>query len=345
MISKIPYQIIFGLFIFFLAVSNSLGQSLGSIEGKVLDATTTEFIPGATVYLANTAIGMAANDDGTFLLGNITSGRYDLIVSMIGYKTFTKSIVFSGGSIVGLKIFLVANAEELKTVEVVGKKSLSYFSDFKKVFLGQTLNALQCKIVNQNDVYIYKEGSKLIAVAHKPIEIINNALGYRIYYDLKEFVIDYENNISYVSGIPRFEKLLPKTKRQEVRWIKERDRAYYGSIEHFIRSLKQKALKKNKFELSDLDRHPLSEGMLFKSIGDSIIVYKGNLKVSFIGELPELPYAKGGVQESTLNFVGRPVIIYDNGFYKEFHDITLQGYMGWSSGLSEIVPLGYQPRQ
>ena len=112
------YRIILLLLICAFTIQSSFSQNLGSISGKVLDAKTKESLPGATVYLANTAIGIIANTDGSFSLNAIHPGKYNLTVSMIGYKLLSKSVVLDGNSITGLIILLEPKVEELSLIHI-----------------------------------------------------------------------------------------------------------------------------------------------------------------------------------------------------------------------------------
>ncbi len=327
------------------SIPNSFSQSLASISGKISDAKTKEPLPGAAVYLANTTIGAVANTDGTFSLHNIHPGKYDLTTSMIGYAQFSKPVIIEGKPLTGFDILLASKTEELNPLEVSAKRSnrKTDFAEFKKLFLGQTENSSHCTIVNIHDIFVYKDGTTLHALSHKPIEVVNYALGYRIFFDLKEFAIDYFYNRAVMSGIPRFEEMTPESPRQKERWDRERDRAYYGSPEHFFRSLKKRALKDNYFKTSDPKDHEISLDSLLKNSGDSVIHFKGNLKVVFNHERPEYFYnLKSNVQVSTLRFGTGQTKIYDNGYYG-LQDILLSGYMGWSCRIADMVPLGYQP--
>ncbi|MDH4069684.1 MAG: TonB-dependent receptor [Ignavibacteria bacterium] len=60
-------------------------QPTGHIRGSVLDRSTLEPIPGATVTILGTTLGAAADPDGLFLISGISVGTYRLRVSAVGY--------------------------------------------------------------------------------------------------------------------------------------------------------------------------------------------------------------------------------------------------------------------
>ncbi|MFO7523946.1 MAG: carboxypeptidase-like regulatory domain-containing protein, partial [Ignavibacteriaceae bacterium] len=64
-------------------------QSSGSINGKIVDATTGEELIGANIYLEGTSLGAASDLNGQYLMKGIPAGSYNLIASMIGYAKLT----------------------------------------------------------------------------------------------------------------------------------------------------------------------------------------------------------------------------------------------------------------
>src|SRR5438046_184732 len=59
-----------------------------SLSGKVTDSITGKPVSGSSVYLNTSSIGTATTESGTFLLKRIPHGKWDLIVSAIGYDTY-----------------------------------------------------------------------------------------------------------------------------------------------------------------------------------------------------------------------------------------------------------------
>lgn len=61
----------------------------GKIAGKVIDAETSEGLPGANVVVVGTTMGAATDLHGEFIILNLPPGRYTLKVSMMGYQAQT----------------------------------------------------------------------------------------------------------------------------------------------------------------------------------------------------------------------------------------------------------------
>lgn len=71
-------------FSFFLLLSiTGFSQA---IKGRVFDAKTGEPLTGAIVRLKDSRINTTVNLDGSFLLKNIQPGKYDIQVSLLGYR-------------------------------------------------------------------------------------------------------------------------------------------------------------------------------------------------------------------------------------------------------------------
>ena len=74
-----------------LFASRGNAQSF-SIKGTITDSTTGKVVAGASVFLSNTSYGNISSNTGAFEINNIRQGKYDLIVSFVGYETYTATI-------------------------------------------------------------------------------------------------------------------------------------------------------------------------------------------------------------------------------------------------------------
>ena len=63
-----------------------------SITGFIRDHSNGEPLSYANVFLQGTSIGAATNQDGYYVIPKISVGKYELVVSMIGYEMETRSI-------------------------------------------------------------------------------------------------------------------------------------------------------------------------------------------------------------------------------------------------------------
>ena len=92
-------------------------QNISSVNGFVRDDTSGEPISYANVFLSNSNLGVATNQDGYFVISNIPVGKYEINVNMIGYGIFKQNIELSEGKPIRLDIGL--NEEIIQTTEVL----------------------------------------------------------------------------------------------------------------------------------------------------------------------------------------------------------------------------------
>lgn len=229
-----------------------------SLTGRVLDSLTREPVAFANVFFANTSLATVTDEKGGFVLKNFQSGKYDLVVSFVGFKTFSKSQSFTN-NLQSLTISLLPEVTKLQ--EVVIKPNFSQkasdIRNFKKYFLGENRNVSACKILNEKDLTAYtdEDENTLIAFTRAPLEIQNDALGYKLIYELETFEVNFNLLTQNYSGIPRFEELTSKKLAQKRKWEDERRRAYNGSFVHLIHNLRKGEVT-GQFVLHELHRVP-----------------------------------------------------------------------------------------
>ena len=96
------------------------GQSGGGvIRGQVVDATTNEPVPFASVVIWNTTTGAMTDFDGNFTFTGINPGFVELRISSVGYKPYvTEGVMVTNNNEVNLVIKLEATVVEVGDVIV-----------------------------------------------------------------------------------------------------------------------------------------------------------------------------------------------------------------------------------
>ena len=92
-------------------------QNISNVSGFVRDGASGEPISYANVFLSNSTLGAATNQDGYFVISNIPVGKYEVNATMIGYGIFKQNIELSEGQPIRLDIRL--NEEIIQTTEVL----------------------------------------------------------------------------------------------------------------------------------------------------------------------------------------------------------------------------------
>ncbi|UAM98250.1 TonB-dependent receptor [Polaribacter litorisediminis] len=100
----------------FLGIASIYGQT-NSIAGKI--TSNGQVIPFVNVYLQNTSLGTATNENGFFELKNIPNGKYILILSSVGFNSQKMIISFSGGEKL-IKNFILDENSALEEIVISG---------------------------------------------------------------------------------------------------------------------------------------------------------------------------------------------------------------------------------
>jgi hypothetical protein len=254
-----------------LTVTNLRSQSPGStLSGSVRDSATGKPVPGVSVFLNSTSKGTVTHDDGNFTLTGIPPGRYQLIVSAIGYATIAMEIT-TRRLPSPLKITLHNRASELAavTVEPYLKNGWKKWGKlFWDNFIGTTDNASSCTIKNKDALRFryYLKSRKLTVSAVEPLIITNKALGYDLEYRLESFTYDFESNIISYYGYPLFREMPADDSSRQRKWEHARLIAYLGSMMHFMRSLYQGGLQQDGFIVEHLIQVPNIERQRVKKL-------------------------------------------------------------------------------
>ncbi|WP_342646309.1 carboxypeptidase-like regulatory domain-containing protein [Mucilaginibacter sp. CSA2-8R] len=228
-----------------------------TVTGKVINLYDKKPIEKASVFLSNTTVGSATSDDGSYTLANVKSGQYELIVSAVGYETFTKTIVVNQQ----LNIpYIELTPKTISLNAVVVKPDPDWqqnYNIFKQELLGSTDYAEQCKILNPDvlNIDFDKKSNTLTATSNDYLEIENKALGYKLKYRLTDFIRNFASGSLYYQGDTFFIPL-EGSKSQQKRWNKNRLNAYLGSSQHYLRSALGNQLSEDGFKTMQLIRKP-----------------------------------------------------------------------------------------
>jgi hypothetical protein len=217
------------------------------LSGKVLDAKTNEPLETVAVYFDNTTIGTTTDEKGEFSLEYTEALQSTLVISYLGYDKVYISDFRQKESIT---ISLVEAKNELDEVyieyddELTRRQKLKLFKD---QFLGSTKLGKSCKILNEDDIYLrYNKNDKTLSASSKgPVIIYNKALDYEISYDLNDFEMQFRYvdaksnkftlNTAYYLGTMYFKDLNTINQKRSI--VKKREKAFKGSIQHFMRAL------------------------------------------------------------------------------------------------------------
>lgn len=227
----------------------------GSVSGTVTSADTKKPIPSASVFLSNSAVGAATNENGHFTLSGVRPGQYTFVVTILGYEDYEKTILVTSDPM-HIDIELKPKPLQLREVVIASPEDWKKnYEEFRKHFIGTDQNAKLCEVQNPHILNITFNQTKQILHAEGDdfLVVENKALGYRIKFLVKGFDVDRINGIDRWGGDRVFEDL-PGSESQKKKWHAAREAVYYGSQMHFFRSIIAENTAKEGFEIYTLKR-------------------------------------------------------------------------------------------
>ncbi len=242
--------ILFCLLLFTGQRINALAQS-GTITGKIQDAVTNEPLPFAHVFINQTTIGTVTDNLGQYTLSRVPAGESTIVVSFVGYKSNQIKVQVREGETKKVDIRLEADDKQLDNVEVKGTRDKEWdkqLKKFEKYFLGTNTFAKSTRIMNPWILDFKESGNNLfMATSARPLEIENNALGYRVFYYLKDMVANSEGY--RITGEIRFEEMRADDSKTERTWKENRMAAYKGSLRHLVKAIIEDRVQPEGFNL------------------------------------------------------------------------------------------------
>lgn len=221
-----------------------LATAQSSLSGTVRDSLTQKPLPFASVFLANTTLGVTTTEQGTFVFEHVPAGSYDLVASYVGYR-LAKQAITVRQTPQKLVLALAPTGAQLGEVVVRPRpNNPSDYQRFKELFLGRSTFSQQCRIRNPDDVLVDfdPKTNELTAAARNYVQVDNQALGYRVKYYGLHFACNFSQQVVTFYGQPVFEEMTPRSVRQRRQWQANRAQAYLGSPAHFFRSLRDSQL-------------------------------------------------------------------------------------------------------
>jgi len=306
--------------------------------GSITDKDTNEPIQFASVYISYSNIGTVTSSNGIFNLENLPRASVELIISYVGYVTVKKTIrpwVTEHVTIQLEKDDYFLNQVEVKTSR--DKKWQKNYNRFRKSLLGEDVFGKSCEIMNPWVLEFTNKNNVFEAQSSKLLVINNLSLGYKINYLLEKF-ISKPNKLEY-AGIPTFQELVPQSEAQKQYWIKNREIAYSGSFQHYLKTVIDNKSDSSNFESYFSSTNALDENgkeirgkdLIFKKIFSEDIFYQKPLtKVLRFKKFIKINYSEelvnGNIQESWVK-LNQQTFVDNLGNLKDPNAVTFYGHL------------------
>ncbi len=315
----------------------SLSGYSQQIRGIVLDENTSQPLVNVSVFFNGTTVGTKTDSNGKFQIYIPGNQKLPLAVSAIGYNSFILEEYSTGKMI---KILLIPRIYELDEVIITSKmtwreKSVrnQYLDIFRKQFLGETVNAYTCKILNESAlVFSYNNnGNLLTAYSARPLEISNKALGYKIIFYLDDFQYSPEPYTLTYTGYYVFTEDSTLSEKVQIRAEKRRRLAFIGSRMHFMRTLWDNSLDSAGFTVKDFRNNiiPFDSLVFERNSSEKYIINKGRYSISFISKVPR----------STIEMISDTVYFNKLGYFDPY-GIKWTGEMG-KQRVADLLPYDF----
>ena len=175
-------------------------QGLGSITGKITDQQTNEVLRGATVSIKGTSIAVLSNNEGKFVLQQLSAGRITLIVSYVGYKAIELPVVVEDAKATATNIRLAIDDRMGNAIVVSASKRPEKITNAPA-----SIQVIGAKDFNQyagSNVGELASTVQGIEYTRSGVdEITFNARGFNSAFNLKVFqLVDGRNSMSTLSG-------------------------------------------------------------------------------------------------------------------------------------------------
>jgi CarboxypepD_reg-like domain len=299
------------VFLLFLFIGFNIHAYNQVIRGTVLENVDKSPIYSAAIYFSGSFAGTLSDKDGNFELDISKNISMPLTISSIGHYSVTLKDFSTDKPLI---IYLNPKVFELTEVVISSKplvkKRKKYLKLFKNQFLGNTYNAWNCDIINENDITFNYDScdDTLKAYSSNPLIINNRALGYKMTYYLDKFEYYDESKSFLFKGSVIFNQdlLSGKSDKQLSKRLFEtrRQNTYLGSRMHFFRALWAKKLTSARFSILNSEGRTLRYKDIVRQEQihgqDSIIKnrkylrHQGDLQVNYL-ELSTIMFNKARV--------------------------------------------------
>jgi hypothetical protein len=348
---------------------SATAQNSFYVKGKVYDDSTGLPLEGASVLCQNTTRGTFTDRDGVFGL-QLPSGGHNLVISFAGFDVTTIRVTSATDQQENMEIRLRKKTKNLEEVVVQATNEVAdgwtkHGKEFVSYFLGSSPNAEMSTLSNPEALKFYfsKKKNRLKVKAEDPLMIVNNALGYKIQYQLDSFIYEYNTKGSSYNGAAFYIEM-DSTEAQKKIWKQNREKAYFGSRLHFMRCYYDSTLSENNYVIKGIETDTVSGKIKTETLDNPYdstffgvingtekeVLLVGKYLIEYSGAPMERSYllankypVSAKEQLSTIDLLDG-FVITENGFFYEQKSVINSGYWAWRN-LADQLPYDYWPEE
>lgn len=322
--------------IFYLLIFFGAFASAQTFSGRVLDAQTNKPIASVAVYFDNTTIGTTTNDNGEFSIDYSDAIQSTLVISFLGFETVLVDDYRLKNNVT---IYLKEEIAQLDTVVINADDGMSRDRKlrwFRKEFLGVSQHGKSCRILNEEDLRFRfdRNTNVLTAWSNTPVIVKNSSLQYEVSFDIIDFEIligKWNAQQVIYTGTSFYKDLDPKPSRKTSR---NRNKAYKGSVLHFIRALYNKRLVEEEYIFG-------IKGFKVKPYQNFIISEADKEGYKTVKLVTNLDIFYKDLSDSTIQVVDNTTFQIDKyGNYSPIETVLFGGTMG-GQRIGDSLPLDF----
>jgi hypothetical protein len=278
----------FSFLLFFVLSTLTYAQKV-HIKGRIIDSQSKEGLPGCNVLIENTTLGQSSNIDGLYQFSNIAFKEFTLIFRYVGYETTTRLIKVQNEDSIKVDVELKPLENSLTEIEVKSKRDKKWekqLKTFKNTFFGFSDFAGKCQIENPWILDFTEDGDVFSASSKQTLKVINNALGYLMYFDINEYKV--EKDTYKIGTRVSYQEMTAPNKLKLEEWLRNRKEAYKKSFGYFAKTAARGQLQSQGYMLfaEKPGASPVRTDNFEAEINKSILEYKSTDMVS-AGRTPD----------------------------------------------------------
>jgi hypothetical protein len=213
-----------------------------TIRGTVRDSVTGEGLENVNVFLSGSTYGTASVREGRYLFKVQQPGAFQLVFSRVGYSVQAVDLRIRRSDTLTVDMRLSPRVIAFNEVEVSAEEANRWhenYLEFVRAFIGPGPFSAGCEIRNPDVLEFSRDqsGTLLRAGAREPIRLSNRALGYDLSVSLVEFEWNMQEDYGYFLVYPSFTPVVSGLSDSANLWMRNRLKAFDGSLRHFLRSV------------------------------------------------------------------------------------------------------------